>query len=351
MSGRLPDTFSPARIVVVRLSALGDVIRTLPVLPPLKARFPAATLHWVCEPLALPVVESQELIDGVVVLPRGSLSAALRHGRLVRAAREVRHTIRQLREKPFDLVIDAQGTYKSALVGLSTGAPVRVGFARGAAREFLWRAATHPVSLPVHAISRVDKALRLLGPLGAEPGAAAARLPEDREKARRAARLWEAAGPAPRVLLAPGASARQAYKRWPAQRFGNLAHRLLAAGATVKVAFGPGEEDLARTVCQAAGRVDLQLPATSLPLLAELLRAADLFIGNDSGPMHLAWLVGTRVVVLYGPTDPVVNAPWGDNHVLIDGLSPGTPRRRDAAIMRRIAVEEVEHAARAALGI
>jgi ADP-heptose:LPS heptosyltransferase len=255
------------------------------------------------------VLAPQPLLGEIFQFPRAALSQAAAGGRLLAAAAAVRRHNAELRRRRFDLVLDAQGTYKSGALAALSGAPVRVGFAPGAAREFLPGAANVTVDPGPGPHSRVERALGLLRPLGADPALAAAVLPEDPTQALAAASLWAAAGPPPRVLLSPGASRRQDYKRWPAERYGHLAAALGRRGMTVRIAWGPGEEDLAREVCRSAGAPDLALPATPLPLLAELLRGADLFIGNDSGPMHLAWLVGTRVVALYGPTDPVLNAP------------------------------------------
>ncbi len=342
-----PD--SPGRILVIRLSALGDVIRTLPLLPPLRARFPDASLAWLCEPLAYPVLARQPLLSRVLQFPRGELSRAAAGGRFLEAARRTRRLLAELREARFELVLDAQGTYKSGALTLLSGAPRRIGFARGAAREYLPGAATERVD-PGAGLSRVQRALELLRPLGADPGLAAASLPVSEGEAARAAELWTAAGSPPRILLAPGASHRQDYKRWPARRFGLLAAALRRRGMTVRIAWGPGEEDLAREGADAAAEPELVLPATTLLELAELCRGADLFVGNDSGPMHLAWLTGTRVVALYGPTDPVLNAPWGEGHVQVAVPWPAeTPRPRDPDLMQRLEVDEVECAVLGAL--
>ncbi|MFQ5670463.1 MAG: glycosyltransferase family 9 protein [Acidobacteriota bacterium] len=345
-----PASFHPSRILVVRLSALGDVVRTLPLLPPLKARFPSASLAWLCESPSQEILEPQPLLDQVLVFPRSGLRSALAGGRLGPFTRLLRQTCRHLSSPRFDLVLDAQGTLKSGLLCLLSRAPVRVGFSRGAAREFLPGAATIRVRVPGPPISRVDKALRLLVPLGARPELAAASLPISPATAAQARELWRAAGPRPWLLMSPGTSPRQAYKRWPAEQFGQLAAALRASGATVRVAWGPGESELARRVAVTAGAPDMVLPSTSLSLLAEMARAADLFIGNDSGPMHVAWLVGTRVVAIYGTTDPVINAPWGEGHTIVT-LPAGVRRQwpRDPALMADIPVEEVLAAVRMAL--
>ena len=339
--------FSPASILIIRLSALGDVIRTLPLLPPLRARFPAARLGWLCEPGQRPVVEVQPLVDEVLEFPRQDLTRSLKSGHLLRAGSRLRTTLATIRRWRPQVVLDAQGTYKSALLMRLSGAPLRIGFARGVAREYIPGAATHHVTPVPARQSRVEKALSLLAPLAADPSLAAAELPRQAGAAALAESLWAAKPGRVRILISPGASNRQGYKRWPPRMFAAAATSLAAGGATVQIAWGPGEEGLAREVAGHAGGGVHLLPATSLLLLAELLRTADLFIGNDSGPMHLAWLVGTPVVALYGATDPVVNAPWGPGHRQV---AVTTAQRlaggRDPSLMAAIKPEAVIAAAR-----
>ncbi|MGH7536351.1 MAG: glycosyltransferase family 9 protein, partial [Gemmatimonadales bacterium] len=124
-----------------------------------------------------------------------------------------------------------------------------------------------------------------------------------------------------------------------------LAAALLADGIDVRVAWGPGEEGLVRAVEEAARRPGLALPPTSIAELAEVLRQARLVAGNDSGTLHLAALVGTPVVGLYGSTDPTTNAPFGPGHACVVAPFPeGGSRRGRLELMLRIGVEEVRAA-------
>jgi len=340
----LPAGFVPERILVVRLSALGDVIRTLPLLPPLRQRFPDAAIHWLTEPPGAAILKPQPLLSQVHVFPRQRLSHALRTGRWLGAGQEILAQTRRLRDARFDLVLDAQGTLKSALLARASGAPHRVGFSRPGAREYLPGAMTLTVEVPPEPWSRVQKTLALLGPLGADPALAAASLPVDAE-AIAALRRAGLEGERPFVVLAPGSSSRQAWKRWPAERFGALAAALLSEGLAVRVAWGPGEEPLVQAVEEAARHPGLALPPTSIVELAEVLRHARLVVGNDSGTLHLAALVGTPVVGLYGSTDPVTNAPFGSGHAsVVAPLPEGGSRRGRPELMQRIGLEEVRGA-------
>ena len=337
----LPAGFAPERILVVRLSALGDVIRTLPLLPPLRQRFPDAALHWLTEPSGAAVLHPQRLLSQVLVFPRPGLSRALGSGRLWSAGREILAFVRRLRAARFDLVLDAQGTFKSAVLAGASGAPHRIGYARPGAREYLPGAMTQTVAVPPEPFSRVRKALALLGPLGADATLADAGLPLD-EEAAAALRRAGFVAQRPLVVLVPGSSRRQAWKRWPADRFGALAAALQDEGVAVRVAWGPGEEPLVRDIEAAARIPGLALPPTSIAELAEVLRQASLVVGNDSGTLHLAALVGTPVVGLYGATDPITNAPFGTGHAgVVAPLPEGGSRRGRSELMLRIGVEEV----------
>jgi ADP-heptose:LPS heptosyltransferase len=164
---------------------------------------------------------------------------------------------------------------------------------------------------------------------GAEAGPLVADLALSAED-RRAAEAERArlAGDARLVAIAPFSSLRQAWKRYPAERWAAIAAGLAARGFAVGVVGGPAEQEEARALGTAAGAG--VLPTAPLPLkpLAALLGRADLVISGDTGPMHLAWAAGAPVVAIYGPTDPVLNAPWGEGHAI---LAPARPTARDDA--------------------
>jgi ADP-heptose:LPS heptosyltransferase len=132
------------------------------------------------------------------------------------------------------------------------------------------------------------------------------------------------------AVVSPGASASQAYKKPPADLLVGACRRLSTRNTAALVVYGPGEESDARAVVEAAGGSATLAPPTRLPTLAALLRNARLFLGGDSGPLHMACAVGCPVLGIYGPTDPQVNQPWGVPFV---ALAP--PGRRYTGIKRR----------------
>jgi lipopolysaccharide heptosyltransferase I len=307
-----------ARLLIVRLGAVGDVIRTLPAVSLLKDSFPQARIAWLVEDLSWSLLQGHPDLDEVIRLPRRTLSAAaVRPWRLPGLLREIAGTLRARR---FDVAADFQGSLKSALLAKLSGAPRRTGFARGHGRELSWRLMTETVRPPTTRLNRVERNLLLAESLGAFSDTIQVRLPERPGDAEAAERLLAGRVPAGTraVVLSPGTSGRQAWKRWPAARFGMLAAALgRDSGIAPLVAWGPGEEPMAREVAAASGGAAILLPPVDLRLLAALLRRISLFVGADTGPMHLAWAVGCPVLALFGPTDPALNAPIGTEHVVL----------------------------------
>jgi len=319
------------RILVVRLGAVGDVIRALPAVHRLRLAFPRAHFAWIVEDLSAPLLEEHPDLNEVLVLSRRELRAAGRRpDRLVATASALRARLASGR---YDVTIDLQSTLKSGIVAFLAGAKRRVGFAPTHTREWSFFFTNEWGRPSSSHLNRVDRNLEMASLLGAPAGPVTAGFVEGPEAAAEAGRILETLRPlqgAP-VLLCPGASRRQDYKRWPAAGWSRLGRLLAEAGKSPIVVWGPGEEDLAAGIERDGGGRVRRAPPTSLPVLAALLRRSALFIGGDTGPMHLAWAVGCRVVALFGPTDPRLNAPVGEGHQVLvapEGalarLAPGT---------------------------
>lgn len=296
---------------MIRLSALGDLCMTLPLVRALRQQRPRAELHLATQDELLPLVEGHPDLDRVVPIPVGRIRRQLRNPLTwPRALGELSALRERLIRGRYDLVLDPHGNTKSGLVAWWTGAPVRVGPSLAESRELsallLNQRAPRPPSTRRH---RRERALSLLPVLGLDPRDQGARLPEyPREWARGV--LPEGAR---RILLHPGASPKAAFKRWPAKHFGTLARILTKEGrGQVLVVGGPGEEELVSRVVAASEGFARALPTPpGLPELGGLLGEVDLFVGADSGPGNLASLTGTPTVLLYGPKDPTLYGPRG----------------------------------------
>lgn len=284
------------RVLVLRLSALGDVIHTIPAVSLLS---PAADVTWILEK---PYAELVEIVTGVRTLP----VRLKRWARAPLASRAVvGETLRQMRG--FDVAVDFQGLIKSAALGWLSAAPVRFGFDRAAIREKAALLFTNRKTAVDRSGHVVEWNRQLAEAVTTNRAPAPERWSEfalDRD-----GKLERYAG---RIVLLPGAG--KPGKQWPVEEF----RRLVEAyrGRTV-TAWGPGERHLAD---QIGGDV---APATDLRELAALLQGAAAVVGGDTGPLHLAAALGTPVVGLYGPTDPLRNGPYGQIASTIDHYRGG----------------------------
>ncbi len=310
-----PPPVAPGRVVIVGLTAAGDVLHFLPLVGAVRRAFPGAVVDWIVQDKAAALVRGRADLDRVHVFERHRWARGLvRPARFGSTVSEILAFRRGLRDAPADLLIDPQGTAKSALMNLLSGVPCRVGFAPGFGRE-LNHLTTHVhVGLPTRRMHRVKKSLWLLRALGHDVAGAGAEFPvPDDAQAAADARLAAAGlGTGRFGLIHPGTSPFGARKRWPLDRFSAVADRLHADhGLTPAFVIGPVErpmKDALLAGVRAAPRIALE-PA-SLPELAGCLRRAAVMIGSDSAPVHLASMLRTPVVALYGPTDPALFAPY-----------------------------------------
>jgi len=341
------------RILVIRLGAMGDVVRTLPAVAELRARRPEAKIHWLIERRVRDVVEGLPYVDAVVEFPRESITAAARAGKLVSAARQFRDFCKQLRGAHYDAVLDFHSIARSALLSRATCAPLRATYAPPHAREGAHLAATHRARLVSNRISRFERNQALVD-FVTSPTACANPTTSLLEVDLSLVLL--AGAPAP-IVLHPGASAVAHYKRWSIGNFAELAMRLAADGEQVLVAHGPGEAAVAASIVDRSCGAAVLAPATeSFGALVALLASARALVAADSGPLHVASLVGTPVVQLLGPTHPVENSPWAQAESISVrggealGCSPCRRGCSAAACMREIGSAEVYAALRELVG-
>jgi lipopolysaccharide heptosyltransferase I len=322
------------RVLVVRLSSIGDVVHTLPAAAALRAH--GWDAGWLVEPASHPLLDRNPAVSRLALAPP---ARAFRLGGALGA-------LRALRAHGYDVALDLQGLWKSAAWARLSGAPRVLGFARPWRREPASAALLgETAEVPPEAVHVIDKNLALLRPLGIEAmGARTFPLPETRTEAASVERGLATAGLEAFVVLNAGGG--WASKLWPADAFGALARRLLERGLRSVVTWGPGEEDLADRVVATSGGAAVRCFPTTLRELIELLRRARLVVAADTGPLHLACAVGTPVVGIYGPTDPVRNGPFARDDSVVRRTPACAPchRRRCAVhdgIMGSIGVGEV----------
>lgn len=346
------------RILIVRLSALGDVVHALPLLDALRRARPEAHIGWLVEAKAASLLVDHPQIDRLWIAPRHEARQLRLEGRGLAAMRRYLEVARELRSADYQLTIDAQCNLRSSLWTRVSGAPHRIGFAPPFTKEKAHWWSTLRVSAPRNGQLKAHRNLELLGPLEIDVRDARPKIhiPESAREITRAI-----SGKASRLIaLHPGVSGFGAIKSWAPERFAALAQRLHEErGSRCLVTWGPGERELAERVAAASQGAAFLAPETASVLeLAALYEACDVVVSGDTGPLHLAAALGVPVVGLYGPKDPTVYGPldgrtgeasatvWKNVH-----CSPCTLRRCSNVIcMPAIQVEDVSSAVAKTLG-
>ena len=346
---------SPAAILIIRPSALGDVCRTVPVLASLRRAYPEARIDWLVQDSFVDAVWHHPALTAAVPFPRRELGRLLKAGRVG----AVSVWVAKLRDAGYEMVFDCQGLARSGMLTWMTKAPERVGYAD--AREFGWLGLNRRVDAPA-TMHTVDRMLELVRAVGVEP-VADMRLftgPMERAWVTRQAGLW--GGNAGYVVMAP--TSRWPGKRWPAERFAAVAEAVLGMGVGAVAVVGGGDEpEQCRPLLDLAARnprvVDL-VGKTSVGQLMALIQGAHLVIANDSAALHMAVGFDRPSVGLFGPTRVDLVGPYqkhahSADAVVIQHVEPGDTldHKHEAAgraIMERIGVDEVLRAADAAMG-
>jgi heptosyltransferase-1 len=334
-------TQSSFRLLVVRLGAMGDILHALPAVTALRQAHPAWQIGWVVEPrwqalLSAGIEDrgsgiSQARSSAMPVVDRLHFAASRdwkRHPLSAKTRRDIQALRRELRAVQYDAVLDFQGAIRSAVIGRMAGCIRRIGEARPrewpAQRFFTERVATHGAHV-------IEQDVELASAVAGDTLTAVHPfLPVDP-----AAESWcsdwlaERVAPTgawPLAFIAPGAG--WGAKRWPPERYADVAQGLKDRGMQVLVNAPPGEESLASPITAGGAAIPV---TTTLPQLIALTRRIALCIGGDTGPLHLASALGRPVVGIYGPTDPSRNGPYGTRaRVLRNPESRRDHSRRDA---------------------
>lgn len=293
------------RLLIVRLSSLGDIIHTLPTAAAVRRTFPEARIDWVVDERYRDILDLVPLIDWRIVLPsRSGVGASW-------------SLVRELKQSRYDVAMDVQGLLKSAVVARLSGARRVMGFSKAHLRESaaaLFYTETHN---PIDVRHVVERNLSLATALGARH--ASWEFPIDVARTDAPAKVRQLLGldAAGRfALLNPGAN--WPNKRWPPERFGAVAsglqrrHSLRSA-----VLWGPAEEEMARAVVENSDGAAAVMPKTTVREMVDVAQAAAVLVSADTGPLHIAAALGTPVVGLYGPTDPARNGPWSTADVVV----------------------------------
>ena len=331
------------KILLIKLSAVGDVIHTIPVLNKLRRRFPAAQLDWLVTPAIAELLRHNPAISNVIEFARDDWSRPLRLTPFVSYAR----LAAALRRTGYDLVIDMHGQLRTAVFTAASGAPVRIGFDRPrrsvwtatqreftaqarkhawqGAREGSWLAYTHHIPVPTLDMHAVDRYLNVGPILGLEDGPPDFSFPIPLAASAGVDELLRRHGVTGNSLVTMAPGTIWETKHWGSAKFAGVARHFLQRGFAVAL-MGSARE---RVVCEdvarlAPGAVDIA-GETTLTELAALVRRSSICVTNDSGPMHLAVALGRPVVSVFGPTDPVWIGPYGRDDAVLRAGIPCSP--------------------------
>ena len=341
------------RLLIVRLSAMGDVIHTLPAAQALRDAFPDVVIGWLVEerwtellcapgtPRRGPRSPGRPLVDWVHVVRLTGWRKSLFEMPTLEQIARVWNDVRSVK---YQVAVDLQGAIRSAVLARMSRAPVIYG-----ARQTREAPATlfytrQEIARGAHVIEQNLSLVQALTGTSLHPGPL--QLPRDLATEQRIHERLAEAGLENLVIINPGAG--WGAKRWPAQRYGAVARALACCGLRAVVNYGPGEDQLAREAEQASEGAAKAF-AFSLTELIALTRRAKLFIGGDTGPLHLAAALQVPTVAIFGPTDPARNGPYGTRSIVLrNPASPTSHSRRPQPDegMLEITVDAVVDAAR-----
>jgi heptosyltransferase-1 len=333
-------------ILIVKLSAIGDVVQTLPALEAIKKRYPDSEITWVVEEAAAGILEGHPLIHRLLISRRRAWIKMLQNPlTAAQGVREIIRFIKELRREQYDIAIDFQGLSKSGLlIGLARAAR-KIGFDKTRELSYLFLNERLPYyDIEKHALERYLDVARYLG---ADDPTPSCTLPIMQEVAAVRTRI-DAMHVQGRSLVVMNPVARWNTKLWLERNFADLADRLVKEKqATVIFTGGREDRTIVDRIMSMMGETALNWAGeTTLKELAALASLSDLFITTDTGPMHLAAAAGANVMALFGPTAPWRTGPYGKSHIVVRaGLkcSPCFQRTCEIGVrcMKEISVADV----------
>ncbi|HUP81602.1 MAG TPA: glycosyltransferase family 9 protein [Pirellula sp.] len=325
------------RILIVRLSAIGDCILSVPVLSSIRRNFPHARVGWVIEPASSQLIRGHSALDDLFIVSK----------RAFKSPRELWTLAAKLREWKPDITLDLQGLTKSSLIAWLSGAKSRLGFHRDSfdGRElscFLNNQLYSPESLHI-----VDRNLELLRILGVNDSKVSFDLPEQVSDSIFAERTV-ASLPLEGRFAIINVGAGWVSKIWPSDRYASIAKHLGVHWGLRSLVVWSGEQEkfaAEQVVAGSSGYATLA-PATTLSQLGSLIRRASLFVGSDTGPMHLSVAIGTPTIGLIGPMPIERVCPYGTNNVGVQNirLLRESNRKTECVPMQSISTDEVQKA-------
>ena len=335
------------RFLVIRLSSIGDIVHALPAVAALGETLPDAEIHWAVESRYAALLDGNPFVHGVVKLDTLAWRRRLASRAVVK---EIVRAIRAIREARFDIALDFQGLYKSALIARLSRARMRLGFAENWLREpaagvfyterVAPRGRQHVIEMNLTLVER-------FGVRHMHRESWRFPLPQDPADEKHVERLISSFGGREFMVINPGGGWMS--KRWAPESYAELMRQLEAEfPGEILLTGSPNEEEMIQGIIRRSGSSRARSVSTTIVQFIALVKRASLFLGGDTGPLHLAAALRTPIVAIYGPTDPARNGPFSEDDIILWNREPTTYTRRAGrpAYLPGISVQSVLEAIR-----
>jgi heptosyltransferase I len=334
-----------SNILIIRLSSLGDVLMTIPAVRGIRDRFPGAHISWLVEGPVSEFLACQDFIDEIIVFPRSDTMKGLKTGNIARAGKALGPFLRNMRKREYDLVVDFHGIAKSALFSMMARGTKKIGFGDMFAKEkshLFYHNRINGSDKRMHKVARNMLLANHLGYTNSVPKVILKT--SDDATAHIDNFLRETGSSPPLFAVNPFSSKGTDFKRWPMERYAELIARIHhELHEQTVILWGPGEKEAARRLKEMSGDGAYLACPTDIPQLFALLGKVRIYIGGDTGVMHLAAAAGTPVIAIFGPTDFKINGPYGKEHTVLREDVPCSPcKKRDCSDRQCLAPITVE---------
>ena len=306
------------KILIIRLSAIGDVVNVLPALKALRKTYPYSHISWLVEDRAQDIIFDNPDLDDVIVFPRKKWQEGISNPlKCLSTIYEAIIFFKKLRKSSFDIVIDFHGNLKSGLMTLLSGKKLKLGFHKKNCKE--WNHIFTNLHAPImeNRIHRIDKNLSLLKLINIETGYIEPQISlanGDKEEIlfflKKNLDLRKKL-----IVIHPGTSEFGEFKRWPTEKYACLADMLIERlNVSILFTWGPGELKIVNEITSLMKQeATISCKTKSLKQLTEIIRQSSIFISGDTGPMHIASVLGKPIVAIFGPKDPIIYGPYNCN--------------------------------------
>ncbi len=296
------------KILICRLSSLGDIVRTIPAVKAIRGIFPESEIHWLVEDRFAPVIEGLSYVDKPMIVPR----SAWQKLSLIKRPRAFLSFIHHLKGEQYDIFLDFHGALKSGVYGRLSGIPRRIGYPSGIAIELNTLFTNEKISASPRRMSRYERNFLIPKHFDDSLQQAPVDLPITKEDHSFAHSFLKnnSLQQENYIFMFPGTSDKGRHKRWTPERYGKLIDLISEKWhLPTVIGCGPGEEHLAEAVQANATVLPVILQHVTIKQLCAVIKKARLFVGGDTGPLHIASLLNTPAVTIFGPSDNVLYEP------------------------------------------